>query len=126
MKRLFAAAVLFAVILIICFTSHFAVRGSIRTAQAEIDKCKALYYAKDYTGTYTAVQTFSDNWHKSKMLISAFTNHRPLDDISMLAASIHAAVKAKNDFQFYYAVNQVIAQLEMIEHEHSLSFENMY
>lgn len=126
MKRLIPATVLLAIIIIICVVSNYTANKAIKNAKSEINKCEQLYKASEFDKAKDCAKKFRKGWIKSNKIVSAYTNHCPLDDITKLSGILPAAIKEKDDFQFYSSISQIKTALDIIYEEQSLTLQSLY
>ena len=126
MKRLIPAGILALIIIIVCVISNIQVTKTIEKSKKQIEKCEQLYLEKDYHQAENTARDFKKNWTKTAKIISAYSNHCPLDDISALASVLPETVNHKNDFEFKATINQIKTSLDTIKSEQSLTFESLY
>lgn len=126
MKRAVPAAVLLALIILLCILSNITVSKSIKKAKSEISKCQTLYSNSKFQEAEKCAYNFKKHWLKETQFVSLYSNHCPLDDITTLAATLPEAVKTKNDFEFYSTVERIATILDAIYKEQSFSFEKLY
>lgn len=126
MKRVVPAAVLLALIILLCILSNITVSKSIKKAKSEIAKCQTLYSNSQFSKAEKCADSFKKHWLKETWLVSFYSNHCPLDDITALAATLPEAVKTKNDFEFYSTVERIYTILDAIYTEQYFSFEKLY
>lgn len=126
MKRLIPAAVLLIFIIIICAVSNYTVCKSIKTAKGEIEKCEQLYKSEKFEDAKDYAQKFKKHWIKSNRLVSVYSNHCPLDDITKLSGILPVAIKEKNDFEFASAISQIKTAFDIIYEEQSFTLQSLY
>lgn len=126
MKRLILAAVLLLLIVTVCFLGGFTVLRTVKDFKNEIENCEQFYIEGNLSAAKKSAEDFKKQWHKSEKIISVFTNHRPLDDISILAATLCEAANENNDFEFFSAIEGIKTKLQLIYREESFNSENMY
>ena len=126
MKRLVPAAVLLIFIIIICALSNFTIYKSIRIAKGEIEKCEQLYKREKFEDAVDCAQKFKEHWIKSNKLVSVYSNHCPLDDITKLSGILPVAIKEKNDFEFASAISQLKTAFDIIYKEQSFTLQSLY
>ena len=126
MKRVIPAAILLALIIILCILSNITVSKSIKKAKNELSKCQLLYSNSEFSKAEKCANSFKKHWLKETWLVSLYSNHCPLDDITTLAATLPEAVKTKNDFEFYSTVERIHTILDTVYKEQSFSLEKFY
>ena len=126
MKRLVAAAALFLLIITVCFAGNYTVLKNIDGFKSKIDNCKRLYLAGETDAAIKSAEDFSEEWYKYSKKVSAFSNHRLIDEIGVLASALPEAAKENNRFEFASITARIKAELKMIYKEQSLNPENFY
>lgn len=126
MKRLVPAAVIFVMIIIACVISNISVCKSVDKARAEIANCQRLYADNEFEKAYNIALSFKKKWKKRTHLVSVYSNHCPLDDISVLSAILPEAIKYQNDFEVTSAINQIRVALDTVLDEQTFTIDSLY
>ena len=126
MKRLIPATILLACIAVICIISNIAVSKSINTAKSEIEYGKECYTKSEFDKAKGSADTFNKLWIKKARIITAYSNHCQLDNITELAGTLPEAIRSRNDFEFYSAISRINTALDTIYKEQSLTLESLY
>ena len=126
MKRLIPAGVLAVFIVVICVLSNITVTRTIKKFENKIEKCENLYEVGQYEQATKTAEDFKSKWKKVSKVVSVYSNHCPLDDISMFASVLPEAINEKNDFEFKSTVNQIKTALSTIKGEQTLTLESLY
>lgn len=126
MKRLIPATVLLILIVIICTVSDITICRKVKNAKEEITKCEQLYQNSEFEKAEKSAIEFKKHWLKTSKIVSAYSNHCPLDDISVLSAILPEAIKAKDDFEFYSTVSQIKTALYTLYREQHFTIESLY
>lgn len=126
MKRLVPATILLIFIIIICAASNYTICKSIKIAKGEIEKCEQLYKGEKFEDAKDCAKKFKDNWIKSNRLISVYSNHCPLDDITKLSGILPVAIDKKNDFEFASSISQLKTAFDIIYEEQSFTLQSLY
>ena len=126
MKRLIPAAILLGIIVTVCVISSVAISNTVEDTRARINKCETLYKAGQFDEAELCARNFEKKWSKIKKITSIYANHRPLDDISNLAAILPRAVSERNDFEFYSATARIKTLLDLVLEEQSFTLDSLY
>ena len=126
MKRLIPAGVLAVFIIVICILSNITVTKTIEKFEDKIEKCESFYEDGHYGQAKKTAKDFKKEWEKVSKIVSVYSNHCPLDDISMFASVLPEAINEKNGFEFKSTVNQIKTALSTIKGEQTLTLESLY
>ncbi len=126
MKRLIPATIILFVIIIMCIICNISVCRLIKSSEEEILKCEMLYSENDFEKAYDTAVKFKKKWINYAKIISAYSNHCPLDDISDLAAVLPEAIKYKNDFELKSVISRIRVTLDIIHEEQSFTLASLY
>ena len=126
MKRLIPAAIIVAIIIIICALSDAYVQRSINSSKAQIEECERLYMQNRKDEAAIKAKQFKSSWKKTSEKISAFINHHALDDIGTLAAVLPDTIAANSDFEFASTLSRIRSTLDLIYHEQVFTLDNLY
>ena len=126
MKRLIAACILLLFIIVIGCVGSFTVLNTVKNYKNKIEDCEKLYSNGDTKNAQKTADNFKKEWYETTKRISLFTNHRTLDDISILSGTLAEAAKEKNDFDFYSAAESIKTELNLIYKEQSFNIESLY
>ncbi|MBO7519187.1 MAG: DUF4363 family protein, partial [Clostridia bacterium] len=87
MKRLFVAAIIFLFIVTICFAGNYALLKKLNGFKSRIEECRRLYNAGEIESAQKCVEAFKEDWYKTSKTVSAFANHRAIDEIGVLVSA---------------------------------------
>lgn len=126
MRRLIPATVLLLLITAVCLWGCFTVLNAADSFKTEIARCESLYNAGDILAATKCAKRLKEDWFKTSRHISAYTNHRPLNDIGILVSLLPEAASKGDPYEFTSLINRIRTELQIIYKEQSPNLENLY
>ena len=126
MRRIIVA---FAMLLLIIIT---IVVGNVVVNKQCVEFKKEIYTISEYINAekeelaYTALLKAKENWHKKKAVISMFSNHEPLDQVTVSIDELSAAVATNENNKASIILANIIANIERITEEQRIHVESFF
>ena len=117
MKRLIPATLILFIIVLLCISSNVSVKRNCNKLINDID----AYYLKKISANM-----LQENWQKSKEKMSAFVNHRFLDDISIYIGQLTVADTDIKSPEFETTRKNILTIISMITEEQRFKMHSFY
>ena len=96
MKRIFAALLLLAFIITTIFVGNTITKNICSELEDEIKDFKESVLQEDFSNANIKIEKINDKWHKRKAVLSIFSNHAPLDEITIIIKELQVITKEKD------------------------------
>jgi len=111
MKRLIAAAVLFAVVLTAYFTGYFYIKNVCKEAEALLEECVAEYNANE--NALKSTEKLKRYWDKKEKMLSVFSSHSSIDEIEVAIYSLQEHSNSSDTSMF----NEYTVRVKILIHQ---------
>lgn len=123
MKRLTAAAVLSAIILISCISGSMLIGKNCKYINSLVTECENSY--KNSTGTAVELSAkLEKEWQKRETLLSAYSNRGYIEDIKISAAKLVSYAESDNEKDFISECKTIKIILTQIKDTQILSLQS--
>lgn len=121
MKRLIAAAIIFAAIVLTGIGGIL----TIKSTGADVEKRITQIQNTALTDTDKRAEEFFYFWEDKRELIAVFVNHEAIDEIGRLAAKMVSAERSGDKAVLFESANEILFIIRGIEEDESFSLYTM-
>lgn len=124
MKRLIAAGVLLATVILAYFFSTKYVTSTCEAAAELIESCEVEYTQGDLSGE-SAVK-LKEYWSENENGLSFFVNHDRIDDIELEIASLVLLSQKESDTMFFEHIEKLKMLLHQVNEDTRISIHSIF
>lgn len=126
MRRILVAALLFVFIITTIFSGNLIVKKQCEAVKKEIEIVKGYINKSENLTANEKIKDIKDLWHKKKAIISIFSNHEPLDEITVCINELECAAEIKDNARAMLVSAEIIAYIDRITEEQRIHTESFF
>ena len=126
MKRMAVAIGLFIFIIVTIFSGNLIVKKQCESIRKEIESVKIYISNSENLTASEKIEDIKQLWHKKKAIISIFSNHEPLDEITVCINELECASEIKDNDKAMLVSAEIIAYIDRITEEQRIHTESFF
>lgn len=126
MRRIVVAVIMLMSIIITIVVGNYVVKNQCNNFKKEIYTISNLIEGKNDDKAYNAVINSKEKWHRKKAIISIFSNHAPLDEITVSMDELAAATRIKDIEKALIVSARISAHIDRITEEQRIHVESFF
>lgn len=126
MRRIIVAVGLLFFIVATIFLGNYIVNRQCQIVKEEIKDVGKMIEASKEDDAKQKICNIKDLWHKKKAIISIFSNHEPLDEITVHIDELYCAVKIKDANKAAVLMAEISAYIDRITEEQRIHTESFF
>lgn len=126
MRRIIVAAGMLVLIITIIVVGNVVVNRQCAAFKNEIYTISDYIKADNDDSAHNAITKAKENWHKKKAVISMFSNHEPLDEVTVSIDELSAAIDADENNKACIILANIIANIDRITEEQKIHIESFF
>ena len=126
MKRLVAAAIIAAAVIILCICGNLFVNNICRETEKMLDECTEAYRDNDYESASEKAEKLRNTWDSKQGKLALFVNHSMLDEITYESTAMPYLASDAADGDFFASSAKISRLLMQIRRDQRISCETFY
>lgn len=121
MRRLLAAGILLAIIVVACIWGNVTVSDVCGKAADIAKDAEKECVSGDFGSAIASCERLSEYWKKHKRMVSFFVNHGDVEELSSRIKSLYVLAEEKDSAVFREKIREILHLLEKISGEQRFS-----
>lgn len=126
MRRIIVAAVLFLLVVGTIFLGNIIVNRQCEIMKDEIKNVEKFINNYNEDEALKKINNIKEMWHTKKAIISIFSNHEPLDEITVRIDELACATEIKDANKSRVIAAQILAYIDRITEEQRIHTESFF
>lgn len=126
MRRIAVAIGLFVFIIVTIFSGNLIVKKQCEDIKEEIESVKVYIKKSENSNANEKIDDIKKLWHSKKAIISIFSNHEPLDEITVCINELECASEIKDNDRAMLVSAEIIAYIDRITEEQRIHTESFF
>ena len=125
MKKYILGTIILVIIAICTFISHQYTENVVESMNTYIERISNYLDDEDYSSAMNEVDAVKEKFEKSNSLLSIYTSHTKLDEITASINRLSAYLENENKNDSLAELRNIHARLQIIYNEEKISLENI-
>ncbi len=126
MHRIIAAIIMIFLIISAIIGGNLIIANSYEKLNKDIEKIIERVTEEKYPEALMSAESFSKKWKKEKKLLAIFSNHGPIDEITVKMGELFAGIKTGNQSLSLSKIFEIERLLKLLNHEQILTVESFF
>lgn len=126
MKRIVAAVALLAFIFVVLIIGNFVINRECDYLKVDIDELKKQIMTENTEKAKEKISDINSLWEKRKTVMSIFSNHSPLDNITIALSELTVAIEANDKNYSLVKCGEISALVGRIKEEQRIHAESFF
>lgn len=126
MHRIIAAIIMIVLIISAIIGGNLVIANSYETLNTDIEKIIERIMEEKYPEALMSAESFSQKWEREKKALAVFSNHGPIDDITLNIGELFAGIKTGNQSLSLSKIFEIERLLRLLNHEQILTIESFF
>lgn len=126
MKRIVVAIILLFLVISVIFAGNITINYCCKEVNRDVEEIKQLILNDDTKSATDKINSLQNNWHKKKELISIFSSHSPLDEITVSIEELSHISNISSKPLSVLKCAKIAAYIKRIQEEQRIHAESFF